>query len=107
MIGTCHAIRGILYSVRYIILWTNWWHYNFSQFEDRNLVENELNVEEDELISAPIDESSTYDDSDAGSISTNALNCIRDGSKIHPDINTRDVRLKTRYHIKQIKVNGK
>ena len=45
----------------------------FAQFEEVNLVENERNVEEDESISSSIDELYTYNDSDDGSISTNAL----------------------------------
>ena len=38
---------------------------------------------------ASIDESSTEDDYGDGSISTNALEEIRDGSQIHPELNAR------------------
>ena len=50
---------------------------------------------------ASIDESYADDNSDEGSISTNALEDIQDGSHVHPDINTRDARLKISDRIKQ------
>ena len=65
----------------------------FAQFEEDNLVENKRNSEEDKSISASIDESFTYNDSDDGSISTNALGEIRDESQIHPKLKARDARL--------------
>ena len=64
----------------------------FAQFEERDLVENELNGAEDESILASIYESSTYDDFDYGSISTNAIEDIWDGNYVHPEINARDAR---------------
>ena len=48
-----------------------------------------------------IDELSTDNDCDDGYISKNALEEIKDGSKMHPLINVRDYRLKIRDHIKQ------
>ena len=55
-----------------------------------------------------IDESSADNDSYDGSISTNALEDIRDGIQLHPDINARDARLKICDHIKktQSKLKG-
>ena len=50
---------------------------------------------------ASIDESYIYDDSDGISISMNALEDIRDGSQIQPDLNTRYSRLKISDRIKQ------
>ena len=50
---------------------------------------------------ASIDESYTYDDSDGGSISTNALEYICDGRQIHPYINARDAIFKISDYIKQ------
>ena len=47
-------------------------------------MENEHKVEEDEPISASIDELSTDEDSDDGSINTNALEDIQVGRQIHP-----------------------
>ena len=58
-----------------------------TQFEEGNLVENECNIEEDESSLSSIDYLYTENDSDDGSISTNALEEIRDGNKIHPEIN--------------------
>ena len=52
----------------------------FAHFEEGGLVENESNAEDDKSILASIDELSTYNDSDNGSISTNALEDIWDGS---------------------------
>ena len=46
---------------------------NYAQFEEDDLVENGCNAEEYKLISYSIDEFSTDDDPDDGSISTNAL----------------------------------
>ena len=43
---------------------------------------------------ASIDESSTYDDSYKGSISTNIIEDIQDGSQIHPDLNAKYAILK-------------
>ena len=74
----------------------------FAQFEEGNLVVNECNVGEDnELMSASIDDSSTDDDSGDGSISMKALEDIRDGNHVHTGINTRYVRFKIRDHILQ------
>ena len=73
----------------------------FVHFEEGYLVENEQNSEEDESIPASIDELSTENDSYGGSISTNALEDIWDGSKINLDINSRDARLKIRDHIRK------
>ena len=50
-----------------------------------------------------IDESSTENDSGYGSISTNVLGDIWDGSQIYPKVNSRDSRLKTNYRIRQTK----
>ena len=44
----------------------------FARFEEGYLVENERNVAEDESTLSAIDESSTDDDADDGSISANA-----------------------------------
>ena len=55
----------------------------FAQFEEVNLVENEWKSE-DGSISASIDELSADNDSDYGSIITNALEDIQGGSQIHP-----------------------
>ena len=63
-------------------------------------MQNERNVAEDEYILASIDESSTYDDSDDGSICTNNLECIWYGNHLHPYINARDSRLKILDNIK-------
>ena len=76
---------------------------SFAKFEERGLVENERKISEDELIFASIDESSTYNDSDDRYIYTNALEEIRDINYIHPDINARDDRFKTRDRIIQAK----
>ena len=46
-------------------------------------------------------ESSTDDDSDCGSIRTNALVNIRDGSQMHTKLNTKDARSKVRDRIRQ------
>ena len=74
----------------------------FAQFEEGNLVVNECNVGEDnELMSASIDDSSTDDDSGDWSISMKALEDIRDGNHVHTGINTRYVRFKIRDHILQ------
>ena len=48
-----------------------------------------------------IDELSTDDDTDDGYISKNVPKDILDGSKIHPDNNERDARLKISDRIKQ------
>ena len=61
----------------------------FAQFEGVNLVQNEGNEEEDEFISASIDQLYTYDDYDDGSISMNTPEDIQYGSQVHPEVNTR------------------
>ena len=75
----------------------------FKQSEEDNLVEKKCNAEEYRSILASIDESSTGDDYDDGSIITNNLKYIQDRSKTHPELNARDDRLKIRDHIKKIK----
>ena len=92
---------SLVYYVRYIISWTNWWYYNFVQFEGGDLVENERNVAEYEWILASIDYSYTDDYSNNGYIITNSPKDIQDGNYVHPKINTRDDRLKIRELIKQ------
>ena len=52
---------------------------------------------------ALIDESYIDNEYYDRSISTNALGEIWDGSQIHPELNTRDSRLKIRDYIKQTK----
>ena len=54
-----------------------------------------------------IDESYKDYDSDDGSISTNAIKDIQDGSKIHPEINAIDDILKIYDRIKQTKSEWK
>ena len=76
---------------------------NYAQFEEDDLVENGFNAEEYKLISYSIDEFSTDDDPDDGSISTNALEEIWDGSKINLGIKARDARLKIHNPIRQNK----
>ena len=66
----------------------------FAQFEEGGLVENERNAEEDEQNLGSIYESSMYNDSDDGYISTNYIEDIWDWSQIHPYINTRDTKFK-------------
>ena len=56
----------------------------FAQYEEGNLLENKRNSEENKLILASIDESSTGEDSDGGSISMNVIEAIRDESQINP-----------------------
>ena len=68
---------------------------------------SECNTEEDESISDSIDDSSTEDDSDDGSISTKAIKYMWNGKHIHTDINTRYVRLKYGTIIYKKRVNGK
>ena len=75
----------------------------FAQFEECNLVENERCEEEDESNLSTIDELSTEDESEYGSISTNVFEDIQYESQIHPDINARDARLKVRDRIKNNK----
>ena len=75
---------------------------NFAQIEEGGLVENECNVVEYESILASIDELSKDDGSDDGSISMNTLGEIWGGNYVHPDINTRDARLKIRDRIMQV-----
>ena len=79
----------------------------FENFEDGNLVENEWNSEEDEPISALINDFYTYDNSEEGYISTNALEDIRYVTYIHPEINSRDDILKIRDGIRQEKSEWK
>ena len=79
----------------------------FAQFEEGNLAESKRNKEEDEPILDSIDESSTDDDSDDGSISTNDLKDIWDGSQIHPYIKSVYARLKIRDRMKQTKSERK
>ena len=69
-------------------------------FEKGVLVESERNTEEDKSISASIDKSSTYYDSDVRSTITNTLEDILEGSKMHPELNARYARLKIRDRIK-------
>ena len=66
-----------------------------------NLVENECNTEEDESISASIDELSTDDDCNDGYIGTNTLKDIWDGSQIYPEINGRYAIFKICVRIRQ------
>ena len=73
----------------------------FAQFEEENLVENELNTEEERSILDSIDESYPDDESDDGIIGMNALKEIWDGSQIHPDLNTRDDIFKISDRIRQ------
>ena len=60
-----------------------------------------LNLAEDKSISDSIDESSIENDSNGGSIISNATEDIRDGNHVHPEFNARDARLKIRDFIKQ------
>ena len=52
---------------------------------------------------ASIDESSTDDDSNNVSVCTDAVENIQYGKHVHPDINARYSRLKTRDRIMQLK----
>ena len=79
----------------------------FAHFEDKKLVETKGNEEEYGSILYSIEELSTEDDSNDGSISTNALEEIWGGSQINPGINARDARLKIRYCIKQMQSEWK
>ena len=56
-------------------------------------MENKHNLVEDESISDSIDDSSTYDESDDGYISTNNAKDIQDGNYVHTEINAIDARL--------------
>ena len=94
---------NIVYYVCYIISWKTGNIITFEQFEEDNLVEKKRNVEEDESISYSIDELSTNDESDHGSISRKYLKYIKDGRQIHTYINTRYDRLRTGDGIKQKK----
>ena len=51
--------------------------------------------------------SSTYDDSNGGSITTNDIKEIWYGNYVHPEINTRDTRLKIRECIRKIRSEWK
>ena len=73
----------------------------FTQFEEGCLVENEHNVSEYDSLLDSIDESSTFYNSDDRSISKNALEYIRYGNYIHPDINAIYVILKIGERIRQ------
>ena len=73
----------------------------FAQFEEGNLAENKRNIDEEESIPASIDESSTDDDYDDGSISKNALEGIGCRSQIHPELHARDARFKMRVRIRK------
>ena len=48
-----------------------------------------------------IDESSTYNNSYDGSISTNSIKDVMDGNHVYPDVNARYSRLKIYDHINQ------
>ena len=74
----------------------------FAHFVEWNLVETKRCAEEYESKLPSIDELSTEDEYDDGSISTNALEDIRYGSQIKSYINARDGRLKVWDHIKQM-----
>ena len=63
-------------------------------------MENELNLKEEESILDLTYESSTVDHYDYESISTDDYEDIWFGSYVHPNINARDARLKTRDHIR-------
>ena len=65
------------------------------------MVENECKPEDDESLLSLIDEVSTDDESDEGSIRMNNLEEICYESQIYPEINARDARLKIRDHTKQ------
>ena len=75
----------------------------FTYFEEGNLVERKRNEEENASISSSIDESPTYNYSNGGYTSTNVIKEIWDRRKIHPDINTRNTRLKMCEHILKTK----
>ena len=79
----------------------------FAQFEEENLVENKHNIAEGKSILPSINESYIYDESDEGSMSSNFLEEIWDGSQIHQDINARDNRFKILNHIKQTQFEWK
>ena len=68
--------------------------FTFSLFENRNLVENERNTDEDKSISDSIDESSTENGSDDESINKNAIKDIWYGIQVSPEPNARYDRLK-------------
>ena len=57
---------------------------NFEHFEEGDLLEPECNSEEDESISASIDELSTDNEYNYGYICTNYPEDIRDECQIHP-----------------------
>ena len=62
----------------------------FAQFEEGDLLENEQKLVEDELVTASIDDSSAYDNSDDESISMDTLKDIQDRNHVHPNISARD-----------------
>ena len=64
-------------------------------------MENERNLEEDESITASIDDSYAEDNSDDEYISIDDIEEIRDGRYVHPKINARDARLKIYDRIRQ------
>ena len=79
----------------------------FAQFEEGDLLENKHIAEEDKSILDSIDGLSTDNDSEEGSISTDALGDIWDGSQIHPKINTRYDKFKIRDLIRQTQAEWK
>ena len=70
-------------------------------------MENERDLVEYESIFGSIDESSAEDNSDDESISTNALEDIRDGKHVHPDINARDATLIINDRIRKVQSEWK
>ena len=64
-------------------------------------MEKKHNLVEDESILASIDETSTDNKSDYGSISTGALEDILDGNYVNPNITARDTILKICDRIRQ------
>ena len=73
----------------------------FSQFEEGDLFENESNLVEYKSISAWIDKSYAYDNSDIKSINKDAIKEIQDGNYVHPNINAIYSRLKIYDRIRQ------
>ena len=69
-------------------------------------MENEQNLVEEESILDSIDESSAENNSDDEYISMGALKDIRDGNYVHPNINTRDSRLRIHEKLGKRKVSG-
>ena len=73
----------------------------FSHFEEKNLLQNEISLEEGDSILASIDESFAHDNSDDKSIRMGDIDYIWDLNYLHPNINTRYDRLKILDHIIQ------